>query len=197
MARVLITAFGPYDEWQENASWLALVRLTADLPRAPVVATRRYPVDFAAVHDALAQDLTAGYDYAIHLGQAPGIAAVHLEAIAINVRGDRGKRPEEFGLLAPDGPAAYRVCLPLADWARKIRAAGIPAAVSYHAGTYLCNAALYWSHYFAERNGWPTKAAFIHVPLDVSQTIGMDREAPAMPAEQTANAIRLILEELA
>ena len=48
MASVLITAFEPYDRWEANSSWLALVELTKDLPSEPRITTRRYPVDFAA-----------------------------------------------------------------------------------------------------------------------------------------------------
>ena len=32
MKKVLVTAFEPYDRWKTNASWLALVHLTQDLP---------------------------------------------------------------------------------------------------------------------------------------------------------------------
>ncbi len=46
MTRVLLTAFEPYDTWKANASWLALVDLTSDLPSQPQVTTRLYPVDF-------------------------------------------------------------------------------------------------------------------------------------------------------
>ena len=43
MTRVLLTAFQPYEGWQTNASWLALVELTRDLPDQPMVTTRLYP----------------------------------------------------------------------------------------------------------------------------------------------------------
>src|SRR5262245_20545381 len=85
-SRVLITAFEPYDGWQSNARWLALVELTKQLPTEPKVTTRLYPVDFDRVRAKLEDDLRAGFDVAIHLGQAPGIAAVHLEMMAINIR---------------------------------------------------------------------------------------------------------------
>ena len=52
MPRVLITAFGPYGKWAENASWLALVELTRHLPAQPEITTRRYPVDLEVVRAA-------------------------------------------------------------------------------------------------------------------------------------------------
>src|SRR5262249_51537572 len=122
MTSVLITAFEPYDRWDDNSSWLALVELTKDLPGEPRVTTRRYPVDFSAVRERLTEDLAADYDYALHLGQSPGLARVHLEAIGLNIGGTSQQLAEQFQPLVSDGPVAYRSDLPLADWAVKLRA---------------------------------------------------------------------------
>jgi pyroglutamyl-peptidase len=105
--------------------------------------------------------------------------------------------PDEFGCLAEDGPIAYRSDLPLADWAAKIRRAGIPCQVSYHAGTYLCNATLYLSHFLAACKSLTTRPLFVHLPLDVSQALGESKDFPTMPAATMAAAVRLILDELA
>ena len=172
MTSVLITAFEPYDRWRANSSWLTVVQLTQNLPSEPVVTTRLYPVDFAAVKERLASDLQANYDYALHLGQAPGSTRIQLEAIGINVGGSSSQSPDQFRPLVEGGPIAYRSPLPLGDWAVRLRKAHIPAQVSYHAGAYLCNATLYFSCYMAERLALKTKAAFIHLPLDLSQTAG-------------------------
>ncbi|MEX0585293.1 MAG: pyroglutamyl-peptidase I [Pirellulales bacterium] len=155
MMRVLVTAFGPYDNWSENASWLALVRLTQDLPANLSVTTRRYPVDFATLKRLLSQDLEAGFDVLLATGQAPGSSHIRLEQLGINIGGHHGQLPEQYQPLADDGPVAYRSMLPLASWAQRIRAAGIPAQVSHHAGTFLCNATLYWAHYWSEKKGLP------------------------------------------
>jgi len=96
MARVLITAFEPYDRWKTNASWLALVQLTHNLPPQPELTTRLYPVDFAAVRERLSVDLDGDYDYALHLGQAPGIGRLHLEAVGLNIGGSGGQSPDRW-----------------------------------------------------------------------------------------------------
>jgi pyroglutamyl-peptidase len=194
MKSILLTAFEPYDIWTTNASWLALVELVRDLPERIRLVTRRYPVEFATVHKRLAADLEGNYDYAIHLGQAPGSARIRLEAIGINVGAERGQTPQP---LIHNGPVAYRSTLPLDNWAARLTAAGIPAAVSFHAGTYLCNAALYWSCHFAERMSLPTQSVFIHLPLDVTQTVGCATDHPSLPTAMAAAGIRLILDELA
>jgi pyroglutamyl-peptidase len=197
MSTVLVTAFDTYDCWTQNSSWLTLIELTRNLPDRPTVTTRRYPVDFQGMRDRLAADLEANYDYAIHLGQSPGRGRIELEAIGLNVAGAREQMPDDFGRLVDDGPVAYRSDLPLADWAAKIRKAGIPCRVSYHAGAFLCNATLYLSHFLAEQKALPTRAVFIHLPLDVSQTLAECKDYASMPATTMAAAIRLILDELA
>ncbi|HET6883303.1 MAG TPA: pyroglutamyl-peptidase I [Pirellulales bacterium] len=195
MKSVLVTAFEPYDRWTTNASWLCLVELTRELPSQPNLVTRRYPVDFAAARQRLSADLESGFDYVIHLGQSPGDAAVRLEAIGLNVGAEAGDLAAGHFPLEPDGPVAYRSSLPLALWQAKLRQAGIPARLSFHAGTYLCNALLYWTHYLSERMGRRTEAALVHVPLELSQ-VAAGEPLPALPAAVTASAVRLILNEL-
>ncbi len=196
MTRVLITAFEPYDHWTANSSWLTLVQLTQNLPSEPAITTRLYPVDFAAVKQRLAADLANNYDCALHLGQAPGSTRIQLESFAINVGGSSMQSPDQFRSLVDGGPVAYRSPLPLGSWAAMLRDAKIPAEVSYHAGTYLCNATLYFSCYLAERMALQTRAAFVHLPLDVSQTAAQAQHMAALPANTSADALRMILVEM-
>ncbi|MEZ6109800.1 MAG: pyroglutamyl-peptidase I [Pirellulaceae bacterium] len=195
MPRVLVTAFEPYDVWSENASWLALVELTRDLPVRPEVTTRLYPVDYAEMRKRLERDLAAGYDFALHLGQAPGAAVIELESIGINAA-SIGEVAGECKPLVDDGPVAYRSSLPLGAWAVGLRESGIPARVSYHAGTYLCNATLYLSHYIAERQRLATRSVFIHLPLETRQIIPHPKPLASMPRQVMAQALRQILVNL-
>lgn len=197
MPTVLITAFEPYDRWQQNSSWLALLELTRDLPTEPRVVTRRYPVDFQQARQKLEEDLQANYDFALHLGQAPGSGRIQLEAIGLNVGGVSTQLPDQFQHLESSGPVAYRSDLPLSDWAAQIRAAGIPAVVSYHAGTYLCNAVLYLSLHTAQTRGLKTRSTFVHLPLSPQQVLAERNDHATMPPELTAAGIRLILDALA
>ncbi|MGE0758224.1 MAG: pyroglutamyl-peptidase I [Pirellulaceae bacterium] len=196
MLRIFITAFEPYDEWQENASWLALVEFTKNLPTGVRLTTRRYPVDFHAVLERLARDLRDDYDYAIHLGQAPGSAKIRLESIGINVGGHSARGAESCRPLVEDGPVAYRADMPLAEWAQRLTQAGIPATVSYHAGTYLCNATLYLAHHIAAQQRLRTKITFVHLPLDLTQSATRGQEIAALPAAVSARALRMIVDDL-
>ncbi len=197
MASVLITAFEPYDRWRANSSWLTLMQLTQNLPGEPAVTTRLYPVDLAEVKQRLAADLEANYDVALHLGQAPGSTRIQLESIAINIGGSSMQTPDQFRPLVVGGPVGFRSSLPLGDWAVKLREAKIPADVSYHAGTYLCNATLYLSCYIAERMGLKTGSAFVHLPLDTRQCADQAQQMASLPSSVSADALHMILAEIA
>ena len=194
--RVLLTAFEPYGQWQTNASWLALVELTRELPQDPQITTRRYPVDFAKVRDRLTQDLAQNYDVVLSLGQSPGEPAIRLETVGLNIRSparDGLSSGQSFGPLVEDGPLAYASALPMAALAERVRVVGIPASVSHHAGTYVCNATLYLAHYIVERMALQTRIGFVHLPLETSQAASDGGKVPSLPASVSAAAIREVL----
>ncbi|MBB72905.1 MAG: pyrrolidone-carboxylate peptidase [Planctomycetaceae bacterium] len=196
MAKILITAFEPYGPWKANASWLALVELTRQLPAQHSVTTRLYPVDVAVVQRKLEEDLAAQFDLALHLGQAPGSTHVQFEAIGINVARHPDAPTAAGRPLVTDGPIAFGSQLPLETWTQRLCERGIPARVSYHAGTYLCNAILYSSHYAIRRNGWKTKAGFIHLPVEISQAASHPTPLPSLSKETAATALKLVLEQV-
>lgn len=196
MKRVLITAFGPFAQWEQNASWLALQALTRDMPISCEIVTRLYPVNFSEARVRIASDLSMPFDAMIHLGQSAKATGIELEQFALNAKRDALDPKDQYELLEQDGPAAFRSRLPLASFAAAIRKEGIPAKVSTHAGTYLCNAMLYWSHYFSQAWETTTLSTFMHLPLDPSQIIEVDEEHPSQPAEISAFAIRILLERI-
>jgi pyroglutamyl-peptidase len=104
--------------------------------------------------------------------------------------------PDQFQPLVPGGPAAYRSSLPLAEWAGQIRQLGIPCQVSYHAGTYLCNALLYLTHHIAQQQSLKTRAAFIHLPLAPQQVLSERSDTPSLPSAICAEGVRLIIRNL-
>lgn len=191
--RILITAFAPFGSWQENASELCLRQLLPLLDDYRVTA-RVYPVEFDAARPLLESDLQQNYDLTIHLGQAQNTSRIRLEAVGLNVGSVPGRPETEMFGLVTNGPAAYQSQLPLTKWAERLRQQGIPAYVSYHAGTYLCNATLYWAHHFLDQNPQlTTPVCFIHVPLDISQVAGLPGDYLTLPAAMTANAVARLI----
>jgi len=193
---VLVTAFAPYDEWRENASERALEALRADPPGGVELETRVYPVDYAEVERRLADDLAGGFDWALHLGQAPGRCRIELEAVALNLRSEAEAGEGATRPLLGEGPEALRSNAPLAGWVEAWRGDGVPSAVSFHAGTFLCNAALYWSLWHAQRQGLGTRCAFAHLPLTPAQALGRPEAAAHLPSEWVAGALGRLLARL-
>lgn len=189
MTRVLLTAFEPYDRWPDNSSWLALMDLTHWFDGPVELVTRRYPVDLGRMSEKLRTDLQEDYDFALHCGQAPGSARLRLEAIGLNLRTDGSE-------ILSGAPAAYRSSMPLDSAAAKIRAAGIPAAVSHHAGTFLCNAALFLSQHYIASFGMKTSSAFVHMPLAPAQVARDDSDSPSMSTPMVSAAMAILIQEL-
>lgn len=186
MARVLLTAFEPYDCWTENSSWSTLVDLTRWLEARSTVVTRRYPVDWVAASDRLRKDLLDHYDFAIHLGQSPGAAVIQLETTGLNLRSDGQE-------LLPGAAVAYRSPLPLSQLSLRLREQGIPAEVSHHAGTYLCNAMLYLSQHFSAQLKLPTRSMFVHLPLSPAQVAQAGQSCPSCSVPLMAQAIEQMI----
>jgi pyroglutamyl-peptidase len=195
--KILLTAFEPYDDWSENSSWLALVELLKHRPTEIELVTRRYPVDLLALRARLYKDLTGSFDAVLHLGQAPGATGVKLESVALNVAGCINQDGEELPQIVDSAPLAFSSQMPLGRWVRLLRENQIPSLVSYHAGTFLCNATMYLSHHWYHSRRQNVPIAFIHLPLATEQVAANSRALPSMSTETLARALRIILSDYA
>ena len=138
----------------------------------------------------LLEDVYAYNDFS-HDGTAPGAkkrSAVTPEYVGINLRHARiadnlGNQPQDEPVV-PGGPTAYFATVPVRAMTAAIEAQGIPAAVSYTAGTYVCNDLLYTLlHHYAET---PVRAGFIHVPFLPEQA---PQGVASMPLAQMIRAL--------
>lgn len=173
------------------------MELLKDRPQFPELITRRYPVKLKSMRERLYQDLQSGVDAVFHLGQAPGSTQVKLEAIAVNAAGLMDNSGEELAPVEQLGPVAYRSPLPLGRWAQMLREQQIPAAVSYHAGTFLCNATLYSSLHLSRGMSPQPLVGFFHLPLSTQQVAKEGYALASMDVRTMATAIRLMLIDLA
>lgn len=194
--RVLLTAFEPYAEWPSNSSWLTLVELVRQRPPSTTLITRRYPVDFQRLPEVLHKDLAQDFDAVLHLGQAPGTPTIRLETFALNAGGSSGEAGSDLQRLVPGGPEAYRTRMPVERWIQRLREHCIPAHISYHAGTYLCNAVMYLSHHWMAQTNKSTPVGFIHLPLTTQQVASRATAYPSLPVETLATAVSTVLDDL-
>ncbi len=196
--RILVTAFKPYDCWGENSSWLALQHWLRDYDGTEELVTRLYPVDLDELHSRLPQDLQWRPDAILHLGQAPGMSHVAVEAIALNAAGLIQESGRALRPIVTGGPVAYQTRCDVERMAVGIRGKGVPAAVSYHAGTYLCNALFYLSHHLMASSDPQIGIAFLHLPLATEQVVsGKQPHLPSLPTGMLAGAIGAAVEVMA
>jgi len=190
--RFLLTAFEPFDGSGLNSSLAGCELFVAQwgdlFDHRFAVLPVEYGADTEAVERAVAERPP---DVVLHTGQSRPAEMILVERIAVNVRYaevSAGTPPRERPqtLIDPQEPPALFATLPVQELADAIRAEGVPAAVSNHAGIYLCNHVLYRSLLRASRGGSRYRAGFLHAPRLPEQVAPGE---PAMPAAQIARAI--------
>lgn len=194
MKKLLITGFDPFGGESINPAWEA-VRLLPDVIRDFELVKLEIPTVFGAAAQVVIDKAEEIHpDAIISVGQAGGRSAVTPEMVGINLR--YASIPDNMGALPCDipiaegGPAAYFSTLPVRAMAKAICDAGLPGAVSYSAGSFVCNDVLYsLLHHFDEA---AVRAGFIHVPFLPEQTV----DKPSLPLEQTAAALRAAIEAI-
>lgn len=175
LMKIMITGFEPFNGREINPSQLILEQLQA--PEGVTLMKELLPVEFKKTREILKKCLEVYKpDIVISLGQAGNRPEINVERVAINldnVRSSNGKTelPDNAGErpvdqpIVEDGPAAYFSTLPVWEIVSAIQVAGVNAAVSYSAGTYVCNHVMYTVLHEAENKYPEMKAGFIHVPF--------------------------------
>jgi len=154
-------------------------------------------------------------DFVVSLGLAPGEPVLRLETTAINrldfgVADNDGRRPTGGGPIDPVGPAARMASWDAPELVAGLLAVGLPARVSHHAGTHLCNVTLYKALGAMQAAQLPGPCGFFHFPYLPDQVArflsgapsGGDtapltqRALPSMALELQLAALRLVLHRL-
>ncbi|MBE6614355.1 MAG: pyroglutamyl-peptidase I [Ruminococcaceae bacterium] len=166
--RILVTAFEPFGGDSVNSSMAALEALPDSVSvkgQSVSVVKAGIPVVFGQcgkVLDQLLKEICP--DGVISLGMAAGRGQITPEVFAVNARYARSadNAGQCYPVLSPCDPAgseAYRSTLPVEAMCSRMQDAGIPAGLSFTAGTYVCNDLFY---HLMKTAAVP--AGFIHVP---------------------------------
>jgi len=167
MKKMLITGFDPFGGESINPAWEAVKRLP-DTVGEWTIAKMEIPTVYGrAAEQVLAKADEIEPDVILCIGQAGGRKAITPEMVGVNLRYARiadnaGNQPQDEPVVQ-GAPAAYFATVPVRRMTQAIEEAGLPAAVSYSAGTFVCNDTLYTllHHYEAT----PVRAGFVHVPF--------------------------------
>ncbi|MBE0636342.1 hypothetical protein IH601_10140 [Candidatus Bipolaricaulota bacterium] len=200
--KLLVTGYPPFDAFPLNSTHQLIESMKADLPRE--LTGSRASIAFEIVDfdntDSASQQTTMLESYrrvmtlhrpdiCLFCGQAAARSLVTLETIAINIF--------KGAIIDPEGPAAYWATLPRQEkLVESLRKADIPAKLSYHAGTHLCNHILYTALREAEQTGSDVRAGFMHLPMTATQVIACDENRPFVPLEMTRRALTMVIQQL-
>lgn len=190
--KILVTAFDPFGGETVNPAQLAAARLPDRIGDHEIIKLT-VPTVFGASGDLVTARMDAlEPDAVVCVGQAGGRTAVTAERIAINIMDAAG--PDNAGAVPtdqpviPGGPAAWFSTLPIKAMVSAMEAAGVPAAVSNTAGTFVCNQLLYRVLHHAALHLPRCRCGFLHVPYIPEQTADKP-EAFAMPLEEITKAL--------
>lgn len=186
--QILITGFDPFGGESINPSWEAVKGLEDEIGDYRLV-KMEIPTVFKKAAEKIircAEEIKP--DVILMIGQAGGRRGVTPEVIGINLREARisdneGNAPQNEPIVE-NAPAAYFATVPVRRMVQAISSLGIPSALSYSAGAFVCNDVLYSVlHHFRDTK---IKAGFIHVPFLPEQA---KENAPALPLHEIVRAL--------
>jgi len=198
--RILITGFDPFGNEPINPAFEA-VKLLPDTIAGAEIIKLEIPTVFNKC-DVVVEEAVVKYspDVVLSIGQAGGRFDISVERVAINIAD--GRIPDNDGYqpidqpIRKDGPSAYFASVPVKAMAEKIRGKGVPASVSYTAGSYVCNFIMYCVLHSIATKYPNMRSGFIHVPFMPSQGIGKPVNTPTMAIETIATAIAAAVEAI-
>ena len=184
MTKILVTGFEPFGGEKINPAWEAVKALPETIGGVQVIKLH-VPVEFGAgaqkVIDALEAERP---EIVLCVGQAGGrskITPVGINWAHARIPDNAGKQPLSQRII--DGaPDAYFASLPVNAMVAAMNQAEIPAAVSYTAGTYVCNDVMYQVLHALATRFPETRGTFLHVPFATEQVV----EKNAAAAEKNA-----------
>lgn len=196
--KILITGFDPFGGAKINPAYEAVKLLPDKIKDAEMI-----KLEIPTVFKKEGEVLEAGIekhkpDVVICVGQAGGRSGMTVEKVAINLMEARipdndGQQPMDEPVCS-DGENAYFAKLPVKAIVQNMLEQGIPARVSYTAGTYVCNDVMYRLLYLIEKKYPEMKGGFIHVPYLPEQVIDLPDGTPSMTAEMIAKALEYAVE---
>jgi len=203
--KVLLTAFEPFNGGTINPSQMVLERVkeSSGMELLKVL----LPVEFRQTSEKVKQLLKEHHpDVVISLGQAGNRPEICVERVAVNLdcvrssdglrelADNAGDRPVDVP-IEKDGETAYFSTLPVWKLVGAIKEQGVMGAVSYSAGTYVCNHVMYTVLYEAIKHYPEMKAGFIHVPFLPEQMEGRS-SGFAMELDDMVKGIQAVLDQL-
>lgn len=195
--KILLTGFEPFAGANINPSWELVSEFDNYKIGNGILLSYQLPVSYARTSSCLIALLKKEKpDIFIGFGQAINRASISLEMVGLNMR--ESKTPDNDGqvisgqAIDENGPVAYFANLQSPKFVEELHKNNIPALISFHGGTFLCNEVLYTALNFQAKKGYPKNIGFIHLPLLPEQTVNQP-EKPSMSKELLRKALMIII----
>lgn len=192
---ILITGFDPFGGETVNPSYEAVKRLPDEMDGFRLVKLEVPTVFGKGPGKALAAAAELSPCAVLCTGQAGGRRAITPEVIAVNLRHARiadneGSKPE-WEKIDPAGPDGIFATLPVREMVDNMSREGIPASLSFTAGSFVCNELMYRML----REEAAPYTGFIHVPYIPEQTAAMEngKQVFSMPPEQIVQVLQICI----
>ena len=165
---VVVAAFEPFAGRSRNRARDAVRLLDGEDIEGHRIELAELPTIYAALPQTLAGLFTRNPRLMLLVGEAASARTLLVERLAVNVahagiRDNAGARPIDEELVH-GGEPARRVSFDPRTAANASLAAAVPCDVSSHAGTFCCNAALYYALGQSDLHPQKPRVAFVHVP---------------------------------
>lgn len=199
---ILVTGFEPYNGFRLNTSQVVVEYLRAAPPSSVILHTKVLPTSFTRATQEMNTSLDeTNPDAVISLGLLAGISALKVERVALNIDHALSNDNDEYQpaehVIVPGGPVAYESSLPITLIVKKLIQNGIPAYISNHAGTYVCNHVFYTtSHYIAQRQA-NIQCGFVHLPCLPEEVLHLAEPLPSMALDLIVRGMEYILNTVA
>lgn len=196
--KILITGFDPFGGDSINPAYEA-VKLLPDVIKDAEIVKLEIPTVFKKDGIVLEEGIEKHKpDIVICVGQAGGRSGMTVEKVAVNLMEARipdndGQQPMDEPVYS-DGENAYFAKLPVKAIVQNMRENGIPARVSYTAGTFVCNDIMYRLLYLIDKKYNNMKGGFIHVPYLPEQVLDLADGTPSMTVQMIAQALECAVE---
>ncbi|WKL00155.1 pyroglutamyl-peptidase I [Paenibacillus amylolyticus] len=200
MVKILISGFEPFGGDAVNPTGALMEALANEVIEGAELKTVLLPVHFNECADLLIAEMEAYRpDVVIACGLAKGRTSITPERIAVNVKDippgsyadNQGQRPVDEPIVdgSPDGLFST---LPIRAIVNDMSAAGIPAAVSNTAGTYICNNTMYRVLDHIRIGQLPIRAGFVHFPASTEMAV-LQPSVPSLPIPVMLDALRIMI----
>lgn len=202
MKELLLTGYEPFDNYSVNPSGELAKTLDGKRLGSYLVTGVVLPLDYSEILAIFQESFNKCIpSVVLCCGQADK-GSITFERLAVNAvsttRTDNKGRLPESDMILPDGPAAHFSSIDPRPLVKRLQEEGIPALVSYHAGTYGCNWLLFNVLHMINQHRLEARATFMHVPPLPTQAIEKnDMALPTMPLDTVLRALKMIAPLLA